>query len=66
MLRAFAAHHKLGHLLMALPDAERKAAYNAYKIYGIPQAVHIDRKGVVRMVKVGSGEANAKSLEFRG
>jgi thiol-disulfide isomerase/thioredoxin len=63
MLRAFAAHHKLGHLLMALPDDQRKAAYTAYNVYGIPQAVLIDRKGVIRMVKVGSGPANAKSLE---
>jgi hypothetical protein len=34
-----------------------------YKVQGIPTAVLIDRKGVVRMVKVGSGEKNAKALD---
>jgi hypothetical protein len=31
-------------------------------VTGIPQAVVIDKKGVVRLVRVGSGEANAKDL----
>jgi uncharacterized spore protein YtfJ len=31
-------------------------------VTGIPHAVLIDRKGNVRMIKVGSGEANAKAL----
>ena len=29
---------------------------------GIPQVVVIDREGVVRLIKVGSGEANAKAI----
>jgi hypothetical protein len=32
-------------------------------VRGIPTAVLIDRKGNVRMVRVGSGEPNAKALE---
>jgi hypothetical protein len=34
-----------------------------YNVEGIPTAVLIDRKGNVRIVKVGSGEENAKALE---
>jgi thiol-disulfide isomerase/thioredoxin len=59
MLKDFAAHHKLEHLLMTVAPGGSKE----YKINAIPTAVLIDRKGVVRMVKVGSGEANAKALE---
>ena len=33
-----------------------------YGVSGIPHAVVIDREGVVRMVKVGSGDANAKAI----
>jgi thiol-disulfide isomerase/thioredoxin len=63
MLKDFAEHHKLGHRLMTLPSDEIKKVFEEYKVEGIPQAVLIDRKGNVRMVKVGSGEANAKALE---
>jgi thiol-disulfide isomerase/thioredoxin len=63
MLKDFAAHHKLNHLLIAAPRADLKKVYQGYKVTGIPEAVLIDRRGRVRMVKVGSGEANAKALE---
>jgi thiol-disulfide isomerase/thioredoxin len=62
MLKDFAGHHKLKHLLIAAPRAELNKVYTDYKVTGIPEAVLIDRKGKVRMVKVGSGEANAKAL----
>src|SRR5262249_27114190 len=62
MLKDFAAYYKLGHLLMVLPsEAMDKTAEN-YKVEGIPQAVLIDRKGVVRMVKVGSDKENVEAL----
>jgi hypothetical protein len=32
-------------------------------VTGIPQAVLIDRQGVIRMIRVGSGEKNAHDLE---
>ncbi len=32
-------------------------------VSGIPQAVLLDRQGVIRMIKVGSGPKNAKDLE---
>lgn len=63
MLKDFVAHHKLGHLIEALPREEWKTFGAAYHVKGIPTAVLIDRKGVVRMVKVGSGKANAEALE---
>jgi len=33
-----------------------------YGVTGIPHAVLIDKKGMVRMIKVGSGPANAEAL----
>lgn len=63
MLKDFAAHHKLGHLLLSLGNEERKKLYEDYKVTGIPTAVLIDKKGTVRLVKVGSGEENAKAIE---
>lgn len=63
MIKDFAAHHKLDHRLMTLSADERAKVYEAYKVKGIPTAVLIDRKGNVRLVKVGSGEANAEALE---
>ena len=63
MLKDFAAHHKLEHRLMTLPGAEVKKTFQDFGVNGIPHVVLIDRKGIVRMVRVGSGEANAKALE---
>jgi thiol-disulfide isomerase/thioredoxin len=62
MLKEFAAHHKLEHRLVAIPQDEIKKVYEAYKVTGIPEVVLIDRKGKVRLVKVGSGEENAKAI----
>jgi len=62
MLKDFASHHKLEHRLMTMPKDEIQKVYDEYKVRGIPQAVLIDRKGMVRMVKVGSGQANADAL----
>jgi thiol-disulfide isomerase/thioredoxin len=63
MLKDFATYHKLEHRLQAMSVEDMKKLQEAYKVRGIPQAVLIDRKGNVRMVKVGSGEANAKALK---
>jgi thiol-disulfide isomerase/thioredoxin len=62
LLKEFAEHHKLEHRLQAVPQNELQKVFGEYKVRGIPQAVLIDRKGVVRLVKVGSGDANAKAL----
>jgi len=65
MLKAFAKHHMLGHRLVAAAREDLKKVYEAYGVKGIPQAVLIDRKGMVRMVKVGSGKANADALDAK-
>jgi len=55
----FAKHHQLHHSLAVMPD---RGLSEKYGVSGIPQAVVIDRAGKVRMIKVGSGDANAKAL----
>ncbi|QDV33884.1 TlpA family protein disulfide reductase [Tautonia plasticadhaerens] len=59
MLEKFAAHHGLTHRF-AIQDGDSMSEY--YQVSGIPQAVVIDQEGKVRMVRVGSGEANAKAI----
>lgn len=61
MLKRFAAHHKLKHLLMV---SDRKVQKD-YQITAIPTAVVIDRKGIVRLVKVGAGKESATALEAK-
>jgi thiol-disulfide isomerase/thioredoxin len=56
----FAKHHKLEHTFAVMPSSELAQKYG---VTGIPQAVVIDRQGTVRMIRVGSGEPNAKDLE---
>ena len=48
MLKDFAAHHKLDHLLQTMPQDDIKAVYENYKVRGIPHVVLIDRKGILR------------------
>ena len=59
---AFAAHHKIAHLLMLLPKQDALDAYNAYYVNGVPQLVLIDRKGMVRLIDVG-GEKSSATVE---
>src|SRR5262249_19620466 len=64
MLKDFVGHHKLEHRIMTMTKDEwAKVVNKEYRVTGIPTAVLIDRKGIVRMVKVGSGEANANALK---
>ena len=60
MLKKFAEFHSLKHRF-ALQGADSSVSKH-YAVTGIPQAVVIDRQGIVRLVKVGSGPANAKAL----
>jgi thiol-disulfide isomerase/thioredoxin len=62
LLKDFAEHHKLEHRLQAVPQNELQKVFGEYKVRGIPQVVLIDRKGTVRMVKVGAQEENTKAL----
>jgi thiol-disulfide isomerase/thioredoxin len=59
MLVKFAAQHKLTHRFAI----QRGGSFSKdYGVTGIPQVVVIDRDGVIRLIKVGSGEANAKAI----
>jgi thiol-disulfide isomerase/thioredoxin len=61
MLEMFRQHHQLDYgFLVGGPDNTNSQAYG---VTGIPQAVLVDKQGKVRMIRVGSGDANAKALE---
>jgi len=62
MVKDFAAHHKLTHELLFVSKDAWKQTGKDYGVRGIPTAVLIDRQGNVRMIRVGSGEANATAL----
>jgi thiol-disulfide isomerase/thioredoxin len=59
MLVKFAQSHELKHRFAI--EADRSLS-EYYGVTGIPHVVVIDREGKVRMMKVGSGEANAKEI----
>jgi thiol-disulfide isomerase/thioredoxin len=63
VLKEFATYHRLDHRLMVLNKDDIGKIYKEYGVKGIPQVVLIDRKGNVRMIKVGSGEENAKAID---
>lgn len=58
-MERFAKFHELEHTFGVSEDG---AIHKQYLVSGIPQAVLIDRNGIIRMIRVGSGEANAKAL----
>ncbi len=60
MLVQFAKQHKLTHTFGL--QTERNLAEH-YGVTGIPEVVVIDRKGKVRLIRVGSGEANAHAVQ---
>lgn len=57
----FAAHHELSHRFGVMPAGSQFS--KGYGVTGIPQAVVIDREGKIRMIKVGSGSANAHAID---
>ena len=60
MLEKFRESHGLHHgFFVSGKDSTYSKEFN---VSGIPQAVLIDKEGKIAMVKVGSGEANAKAL----
>jgi thiol-disulfide isomerase/thioredoxin len=60
MLKKFAAHHNLKHRFGIQKD---NALSEYYGVTGIPHVVVIDQQGKVRMMRVGSGDANAKAID---
>jgi thiol-disulfide isomerase/thioredoxin len=63
MLKDFVGYHKLTHRIMTVSKEAWQKAGEAYSVQGIPHAVLIDRKGAIRMVRVGSGPENAAALQ---
>ncbi len=62
-VRAFATAHGLPFPLLMLPEAE---AHRVLKVYGVasqPQFVVIDRKGVVRLIRVGTKPPALNAVE---
>jgi thiol-disulfide isomerase/thioredoxin len=59
MLTKFAEHHNLHHRFAIQED---RSLSEFYAVTGIPHVVVIDQEGVVRMIRVGSGEKNANDI----
>ncbi len=59
MLVKFAESHKLKHRF-AIQETTELADF--YSVRGIPQIVVIDQQNKVQLIKVGSGEENAKAV----
>ncbi len=62
-LKQFMQHHELRHPTIVTP--KDSTMQKAYGVTGIPHAVLLDRKGNVRMIKVGSGGSNAEELHAK-
>ena len=60
MLKHFAEFHKLEHRF-AIQGKDSTSSAD-FAVTGIPHVVLIDRQGVIRLIKVGSGPANAKAI----
>lgn len=61
MLGKFAEHHSLHHRF-AVQKEKDSTLSEYYAVSGIPHVVLLDQEGKVRIVKVGSGPANAKAI----
>ncbi len=59
MLEHFAEQHNLHHRF-AIQKDDKLSEY--YAVGGIPHVVVIDREGKVRLIRVGSGEKNARDI----
>lgn len=63
MLKQFAAYHKLDYLLLTQTRDAAMKTYDDYAVNGLPQVVLIDRKGNVRMIRVGDVPQGASVIE---
>jgi thiol-disulfide isomerase/thioredoxin len=59
----FVQKHKMDYLVMALASKDTKKTLDAYGVQVIPQVVLIDRRGVVRHITVGGGDASARKID---
>ena len=60
MLEKFADEYELQHRFGV---SENRELSEYYGVTGIPHVVLIDREGKIRLIRVGSGEQNAKEVE---
>jgi thiol-disulfide isomerase/thioredoxin len=60
MLAKFAESHGLTHRFAV--QGQESTLDDYYGVTGIPHVVVIDQEGKIRLMKVGSGEANAKAI----
>lgn len=63
MLEKFRESHGLRHGFFVTPSDSRYQS--DFGVTGIPHAVVIDREGKIQLVRIGSGEANARDLEAK-
>jgi peroxiredoxin len=63
MLRDFAAYHRLGFPLLALEGDAAGRAFAAYGASRLPLTVLLDRRGAVRLVKVGAGKETSEAID---
>jgi thiol-disulfide isomerase/thioredoxin len=63
MLEKFMSSHELLHPTIVTPEGSKMQ--QEYAVTGIPHAVLIDKKGTIRMIKVGSGQENADALHAK-
>jgi thiol-disulfide isomerase/thioredoxin len=61
MLEKFAEQHELKHRFAV--QGKESTLDDYYAVSGIPHVVVIDQEGKIRMIKVGSGDENAKALD---
>ncbi|HYT95655.1 MAG TPA: redoxin domain-containing protein [Gemmataceae bacterium] len=64
-LKAFATDRQLTYPLLRLaPEEASKIFGDTYGVTSVPQSVLIDRKGIVRLIRVGDGDEKLRSLEM--
>ncbi len=61
MLEKFRDRYDLHHGFVVTPEGSDYSSQ--FQVTGIPQAVLIGKDGTIRMIRVGSGQANAEALE---
>lgn len=63
MLEKFRESHKLHHGFFV--NSKESGYAKAFAVSGIPQAVLLDKEGKIQLIRVGSGDANAKAIEAK-
>lgn len=61
MLGKFRDSYELKHGFVVAP--KENTFFSKYEVSGIPQAAVVDKAGKIRLIRVGSGPANAQAIE---